>query len=448
MNKDAPIFYIAQKIVMNIDFHQQFAGKKLLLAIKMSHIFIGNEERFLFDVLNQFFKSIGCDVSIYLLIEDSQIQKNDEISAGTLDDISKIFPVDSFDFVFVTDNLEKCYRPLNALAGLKMVCRVGGSLLLLTRKPAREMSAGVGSNMYWYEDFWRFEEQDILNLFPEDDVQFLSSLEFPDECDENGDTRSLFSQITLRTRNLPITPIKIFNCRARKRIEYDDSNALGYFHHGELGRLGIENMTDKNSIVHNYLDKYEFFLSKFRDAEFTLLELGVFHGGSLRMWKTYFPRAQIVGVDIEPSCQLSIEHRIKIEILDLSRVENLESLKKYQPRIIIDDASHLWSHQILAMSVLFTCLPSGGVYIIEDMETSFKNLIGEGWKDFSIDAYTFCELINRVVESKLKLAELFDESPVANLEIDGINLEDAINEIGLQTELAAVMKGACIFIKR
>ena len=207
--------------------------------------------------------------------------------------------------------------------------------------------------------------------------------------------------------------------------------------------------------MHNYLDKYEFFLDRFRNDEFTLIELGVFHGGSVKMWKKFFSRAQIIGVDITPECQKFTESRIRIETLDLSLIENLESLKKYQPKIIIDDASHIWSHQIKALSVLFPCLPSGGIYIIEDLETSFgfsiERMFGNrimGFDDSILDAYTFCELINRVVASKLKLHEIFDESPVRNLEIDGLNIENVINEIGLQTEFAGVMKGACIFIKR
>ena len=453
MRYQKPIIEVSNKIFQNENFHRQFIGKKVLLIIEPISSIVDGQSVAIFTVFQKFFDSIGCKNSVFLLTTDVAQLTTRDFFAGKLDDLKRIFPEDDFDFVILLNGLESSLRPLKVIADLKRICRIGGNLLLLTRKPSREMTCGLGSNIYFYEDLWRFAEQDILNLFPEDDVQFLSNLEFPDDCDENGDTRSLFSQITLKTKSNPTIAPKIFNCRARCRTDFDDSNAFGYFHHGELDQIGIDESTDKSRLTHNYLDKYEFFLTPFRDRKITLLELGVYYGSSLRMWKKFFPKAQIIGVDIIEEFKKYAEPRIQIEMLDLSLIENLESLKKYQPRIIIDDASHFWSHQIKAMSVLFSCLPSGGIYIIEDMETSFElprlNYSDcDLFKDFQIDAYTFCELINRVVASKLKLHELFDESPIKNLEIDGLNLENIINEIGLQTEFAGVMKGACIFIKR
>lgn len=70
----------------------------------------------------------------------------------------------------------------------------------------------------------------------------------------------------------------------------------------ELEAIGKETGTDKCSDAHDYLRKYEFFLRRFREQPMTLLELGVFHGDSLRMWSCYFPKAHIVGVDINENC--------------------------------------------------------------------------------------------------------------------------------------------------
>ena len=66
----------------------------------------------------------------------------------------------------------------------------------------------------------------------------------------------------------------------------------------ELDAIGIKHSTDKCSMVHNYLGKYEFFLQRFRYQPIRLLELGVFKGASLRMWQEYFPHVEIFGVDI------------------------------------------------------------------------------------------------------------------------------------------------------
>lgn len=152
------------------------------------------------------------------------------------------------------------------------------------------------------------------------------------------------------------------------------------------------------------------------------------------MWEKYFLKAQIYGVDIMEQCKAYEDDRIHIVISDLSSEATLESLKDINPNIIIDDASHFWSHQIKALFKLFTCLPHGGVYIIEDMETSVNTDLYPEYKDFPISAYEVCSRIARVVAGKNNS----DDSPY----------RDYINFIGMQTELISIMKGSCVLIKR
>src|SRR5262249_29171901 len=64
--------------------------------------------------------------------------------------------------------------------------------------------------------------------------------------------------------------------------------------------------------------------------------------------------------------------RIVVEIGDLGDAKFLDYLaEKYKPQVILDDASHFWPHQILGLERLLKCLEPGGVYIIEDLVTSF-----------------------------------------------------------------------------
>ena len=56
---------------------------------------------------------------------------------------------------------------------------------------------------------------------------------------------------------------------------------------------------------------------------------------------------------------------------DLGKEDELESLCKLHPTVIIDDASHMWSHQIKSIWYLFSSLQNGGAFIVEDLETSF-----------------------------------------------------------------------------
>ena len=145
---------------------------------------------------------------------------------------------------------------------------------------------------------------------------------------------------------------------------------------GTLDDLAKKYNTDKSSEHHDYMRLYEFMLSPLRYETFTLLELGVGipskEAPSLRVWRDYFPNAQIVGVDIRKISKNFEGDRIAIEIGDASDPSFLTAVfDKYKPHVIIDDASHFWSHQIIGLRTLLPLLPPGGIYFIEDLQTSF-----------------------------------------------------------------------------
>ena len=78
----------------------------------------------------------------------------------------------------------------------------------------------------------------------------------------------------------------------------------------------------------HYFDIYERHFSRFRNKEVVILEIGVFQGGSLQMWKEYFgDKAKIYGVDIEPQCKTLEEENVKIFIGSQSDRNFLRNLK-------------------------------------------------------------------------------------------------------------------------
>lgn len=144
----------------------------------------------------------------------------------------------------------------------------------------------------------------------------------------------------------------------------------GYFDsYTHLAETGKNCGTDK--FTHGYLPKYEFFLNKFKNEKINILELGVYHGSSIHMWAQYFERAEIFGCDISPQTFKYHDERIHINILDLSKPSSYPILAARQYRIILDDASHYHDHQLLAFFNLFPYVEKGGIYIIEDLQTSF-----------------------------------------------------------------------------
>ena len=124
---------------------------------------------------------------------------------------------------------------------------------------------------------------------------------------------------------------------------------------------------------------YERHLQHLRGETFTLLEIGIGgyarrrrSGASLRMWKWYFPRATVVGLDIEDKTWLT-RGRIHAYQADQTDAEALARIvaEHGAPTVVIDDGSHIPAHVRETFRILFPLLPDGGVYCIEDVQTSY-----------------------------------------------------------------------------
>ena len=216
-----------------------------------------------------------------------------------------------------------------------------------------------------------------------------------------------------------------------------------YFNSDELDTIGEKCGTDKGSSFHDYLNKYEFLMSRWKNEKIVLLELGVFHGASLKMWHEYFKNASIYGVDIDKKCKKYQTDNCTVMERDLGKEDELERLCKLHPTVIIDDASHMWSHQIKSICYLFSSLQNGGVFIVEDLETSFGVYSSEGlYCDFDVSAYELCSWLSEAVCSGQYLLL------TARLEKLPPTLRSKIHDIVKQIEMISFIHGSCIMIKR
>ena len=132
--------------------------------------------------------------------------------------------------------------------------------------------------------------------------------------------------------------------------------------------------SDKNSSFHNYCRQYDNLTRDYRDKYISLLELGVFTGESVKIWRDVFPNAtKIVGVDINPDCKRyeNPDKSIFIEIGDATNPVFIKYLNdKYGGfDIILDDASHTNKDVILSFEQLFPLMNDNGLYIVEDTIT-------------------------------------------------------------------------------
>ena len=129
---------------------------------------------------------------------------------------------------------------------------------------------------------------------------------------------------------------------------------------------------------HHYFDIYERYLSSFRSHPIRMLEIGVFRGGSLRMWNRYLhPDSIIVGIDIDKACAQheNSNQGIHVRIGSQADLKFLAAVnEEFGPfDIILDDGSHKTHHQIFSFNALFrNALRDGGCYIVEDCHTSYS----------------------------------------------------------------------------
>ena len=133
----------------------------------------------------------------------------------------------------------------------------------------------------------------------------------------------------------------------------------------------------------HYFEIYDRHFSRFRGTDVHIVECGVSRGGSLQMWKHYFgPKARIFGIDIDPRCQELEEEQVEIFIGDQENRRFLRSLAGKIPRIdvLIDDGGHTMKQQISTYEELFPCIHEHGVYLCEDLHTSYWPKWGGGYK--------------------------------------------------------------------
>lgn len=152
-------------------------------------------------------------------------------------------------------------------------------------------------------------------------------------------------------------------------------NDLEVFFNQHNGRL-----VDK---WNHYFAIYDRHFSRFRGQAVNIVEFGVSQGGSLQMWRDYFgPQAAIWGVDINPNCKQFEQSNTKVIIGDQEDRSFLRDLAKTLPPIdiLIDDGGHTMRQQINTFEELFGKIQGNGVYLIEDLHTSYWKKWGGGYK--------------------------------------------------------------------
>ena len=129
----------------------------------------------------------------------------------------------------------------------------------------------------------------------------------------------------------------------------------------------------------HYLQEYQRLFSVFDGQSVNMLEIGVQHGGSYRLWKNYFGEDLLrwTGIDIDPRCLALNNNLSPSKALvycgsqdDSSFVEDVAA-KRGKFDIIVDDGSHRSEHIIGSFKSLAKHVKGGGLYIVEDVHACY-----------------------------------------------------------------------------
>lgn len=142
----------------------------------------------------------------------------------------------------------------------------------------------------------------------------------------------------------------------------------------------------------HYFELYQRHLQKFVGRPVTIVEVGVYSGGSLGMWRHYFGAdCRVHGVDIEQDCTLYNDSRTTIHIGDQADREFWKRFRLSVPDVdvLVDDGGHQPEQQMVTLEEMLPHLRPGGVYICEDVHeignpfAAFAHSLADGLNAFA-----------------------------------------------------------------
>jgi hypothetical protein len=148
-----------------------------------------------------------------------------------------------------------------------------------------------------------------------------------------------------------------------------------------LDDIALKTGVHKGSHYHNYTEVYARYFAPLKEKSIKFLEIGIDKGQSVKMWEEYFTNADLHFMDITFQ---NVEYSSNRSPYHLCNQESPQELQSFIETtggdfdLILDDGGHTMNQQITSFAILFPHVKSGGMYIIEDLHTSYWSTHGAG----------------------------------------------------------------------
>ena len=180
--------------------------------------------------------------------------------------------------------------------------------------------------------------------------------------------------------------------------------------------------------MEHYLEHYDALLADWQGRDVSFLEIGIYKGGSLPMWQGFLGRgSRLVFLDIDPACRDLALQGTTVEIGDQADPVFLEEVGvAHGPfDLIVDDGGHKMHQQITSFRYLWPRLADRGLYIVEDVHTSYWPGFGGGLRAPASFIEFAKDLIDRMHSWYTEDDAGFPLHPMAK-EIGGIRFYDSL----------------------
>ena len=152
--------------------------------------------------------------------------------------------------------------------------------------------------------------------------------------------------------------------------------------------------TDKNTI-HSYLPLYQKILISKRETAKNVLEIGIFRGGSIKLWNDFFINANVYGLDSMNINNVweGIKNKERIILHTSSDAYNNDFFinnflnKNIKCDFMLDDGPHSLESMKQFIKLYSQIMTNDGILIIEDVQSwdwinILKNEVPENLKQF------------------------------------------------------------------
>ena len=155
-----------------------------------------------------------------------------------------------------------------------------------------------------------------------------------------------------------------------------------------MNKLIDDDLTDKNTI-HSYLATYEKLFEPIKEKTRNVLEIGIWKGGSIKLWSDYFKNSRIHAIDIMYPPEYIIGYpRVTCYGGDAYSKQFVEIMSANKYDVIIDDGPHTLESMCFTARYYSDLLTSDGILVIEDIQDiewckDIKEALPENLRNFS-----------------------------------------------------------------